>query len=358
MAVTTTVADCRVFGGVDTHKDVHVAACLDKNGGLLGTERFPVTPEGYQALLDWMQSAGSIDRVGVEGTGSWGAGLSRFLQRSGVAVIEVNRPNRQNRRLRGKSDTIDAIAAARAVLNGQATAIAKTADGDVETMRMLRVALRSGVNARTQTANQIHSLIDSCPMQLREELQDLGMKQLCARAKRFRPSTGSIDPTTSAKRTLRHLAKRWIALTKETDELREELHTVVAAHHQYLLDVYGVGPDVASALLIAVGDNPERCATEAAFAALCGVSPMDASSGKQQRHRLNRGGNRSANNALWRIAMIRIQRDPKTQAYMERKLSEGKTKREAIRCLKRTIARQLWRSIVPPEIRCKQLDKG
>ena len=351
MAVTTTLADKNhpaVIGGVDTHKDVHVAAALDHLGRELGTESFPTTPHGYRELLSWLSSFGQVKSVGVEATGSWGAGLSRFLGHIGIDVIEVNCSNRQNRRRKGKSDPTDAIAAAKAVISGEATAEPKSKDGAVESLRMIKTTLRSAVQSRTQAANQIHSIIDTAPSEVREQLRNLSLTNVCKTACRWRPGKTIANPTTATRTALQHLAKRWLALSGEIKELKaQQAELVRLAAPVELTNAFGVGPDTAATLLVAFGDNPERCRSEASFAALCGVSPMDASSGKRQRHRLNKGGDRLANSALWRIVIVRLRHDPETQAYMQRRLAEGKTKREVIRCLKRHVARQVWKTMPP-----------
>jgi transposase len=344
--VTTTIAhdDLEVIVGVDTHKDVHVAAAFDQLGRLFGTAAFATTSAGYDALLAWASGFGPVVRAGVEGAGSWGAGLARHLRARDVEVLEVNRPNRQRRRQRGTSDTADAIAAGRAVLAGDATAIAKAGDGPVEALRLLRIARRSADRARTQAANQLRAVIDTAPDTLRNELRDLTLNELVHRCARLRPDRLSAQPHTAAKLVLRSLAQRFIALDQERDALDEHLDTVVhVAAPPELLAEQGIGTQTATALLIAAGDNPHRLRSDGSYAALCGSSPVDASSGKQQRHRLNRGGDRQANNALWRIVMVRLRWDPVTRAYLERRVKEGKTKREAIRCLKRYLARRIWR---------------
>jgi transposase len=330
--------------GVDTHKDTHVAAAFDSLGRLLDTAAFPANGSGYDELFEWASRFGPVVVAGVEGTNSWGAGLARLLAEVGVEIIEVNRPNRQRRRADGKSDPADAIAAGRAVLAGDATAIAKTGTGPVEGLRILRCARRSADKARTQAANQIHSLLDTAPEALRVQLRDLPLRQIVARAARLRPTGSLADPLTATKIALRSLARRFQDLDDERSTLDQQIAELVElAAPAELLDQYGVGPHTAAALLIAAGDNPERLHSEASFAALCGSSPVDASSGRQQRHRLNRGGDRQANHALWRIVMVRLAHDPTTRAYLERRIKDGKTKREAIRCLKRYVARDIAR---------------
>ena len=336
--------DDQVIVGVDTHKDFHVAAAFDQLGRWLGTAQFTANERGYRELVAWASAFGAFVRAGVEGTGSWGVGLARFLHSLDVEVIEVNRPNRQRRRRLGKSDPADAIAAGRAVLSGEATAVPKAADGAVEGLRMLRLARRSADKARTQAANQIWSVIDNAPDVLRAELRHLSLRNVVARAARFRCGDELGSPLVATKVTLRSLARRFEALDRERAELDALTENLVQmAAPPALLAELGVGVQVAADLLVAAGDNPERFARESSFAASCGVSPVDASSGKQRRHRLNRGGDRQANNALWRIVFIRLRWDPATRAYVERRQKEGKTKREAIRCLKRYVARRVWR---------------
>jgi transposase len=336
-----TEAGGEVTGGADTHRDFHVAAVVDTAGRVLGTAEFPASRSGYRQMLAWMRRYGALVRVGVEGTGAWGAGLARHLQGEGVVVVEVDRPNRQVRRRRGKSDTTDAEAAARAALNGEATGLAKARDGQVESVRVLRLARRSALKARTQAANQLHAVIVTAPEPLRTQLRGLTLHQLAARATRFRPGAAT-DPTEATKTALRSIARRWLHLGEEIDDLDAVLDPLVADIAPDLVACHGVGTDTAGALLVAAGDNPDRLRTEAAFAALCGVSPEDASSGLQQRHRLNRGGDRTANQALWRIVLVRMATDPTTRAYVARRTAEGRTKKEIIRCLKRYVARELY----------------
>lgn len=330
-----------VTGGVDTHLDVHVAAALDGQGALLGVESFATTPHGYRRLLCWLRSFGDVDLVGVEGTGSYGVGLSRYFRAEGVRVVEVDRPNRQRRRRRGKSDPQDAITAARAAQSGDAHGDAKTRDGNVEGMRVLRVARLSARKARTQALNQMRNLIATGPDDLRAELRDLNVYRLLERAAAYRPGTGR-DPRSLTKLALRILARRALSLEAEIVELDAILKPLVIETAPELIARVGIGTECASALLVAAGDNPQRLRSEATFAHLCGVAPIDASSGKQERHRLNRGGDRQANSALWKIVITRMVCDPRTRDYIERRVKDGLTKREAIRCLKRYIAREVY----------------
>jgi transposase len=336
-----TTMPLRVTGGVDTHLDVHVAAALDHRGGLLGVASFETTPAGYRGLLGWLRGFGEVDLVGVEGTGSYGAGLTRHLQREAVRVVEVDRPNRQRRRRRGKSDPQDAITAARAAQSGDALGEAKTRDGNVEAMRVLRIARSSARKARTQALNQMRSIISTAPEPIRAELRNLNVYRLLEHAAAYRPGQRH-DVASLTKRTLRMLARRARALEAEVAELDAILEPLVAETAPALVARPGIGTDCASALLVAAGDNPERLRNEATFAHLCGVAPLDASSGKHERHRLNRGGDRQANSALWHIVITRMVNDPRTRHYIQRRMKEGLTKKEAFRCLKRHIAREVY----------------
>ena len=306
-----------IWGGVDTHRDFHVAAVVDSVGRVVGSDLFGADGAGYRRLVAWMQDMGQLVGVGVEGTGSYGAGLARHLAEVGVEVVEVNRPNRQLRRRKGgKSDSVDAEAAARAAASGEAAAVPKSGVGPVECIRMLMVVRRLAVKARTQAANQIHSLVVTAPEQVKRRLKGLNAGARVRVCAAFRPGK---DHTTSnyAKRALRRLARRYQALGTEIDELDAEIRRLCAQANPALLGAAGVGPETAAALLVAAGDNPGRMKSEKSFAALCGSSPVQASSGQTIRHRLNRGGNRKANQALWRIATTRIKNDARTQAYVE-----------------------------------------
>jgi len=342
MAMTIVEAARTVTGGVDTHLDVHVAAALDPVGGLLGAEPFETTPAGYEALLSWLEGFGEVTRVGVEGTGAYGAGLTRFLSSHGVEVVEVDRQNRQVRRRQGKSDPLDAIEAARAALAGRAQGQAKSRDGAVEAIRVLTVAKRSARRSRTKALTQIRHLGFTAPDQLRCQLKGLTVIALVKEAAELTP-TDADDPVTAATKTsIAGLARRVQSLDAELAELDAILGPLVATTGPELLALHGVGPEVAATLLVTAGDNPERLHSEAAWAHLCGVAPLQASSGKVTRHRLDRGGDRQANSALWRVVMVRLRSDTGTQAYMERRLKEGRSKPEIVRILKRYVAREVY----------------
>jgi transposase len=337
----------RVTGGVDTHLDVHVAAALDEIGGLLGTASFRADAAGYRQLLGWLRGFGDVVKVGVEGTGSYGAGLSRRLHAEGVSVVEVDRPNRRKRRRTGKTDTLDAINAARAAQSGEAAGAAKTRTGNVESIRVLRVARGSARAARTQALNQMRSLVCTAPEDLRDRLRDLPIVALVQVCAGLRPGADTAV-STATKLALRILGRRVLELESEIDLLDATLRPLVTATAPALVAAYGVGPDTAGALLVAAGDNPERLRTEACFARLCGVSPIEASSGKVTRHRLHRGGDRQANSALWRIVITRMSNHSETRTYVERRDTEGRSKKEIIRCLKRYTARELF-ALLPHE---------
>ena len=336
-----------VTGGVDTHKDTHVAAVVDEVGRILATAGFPASVAGYRRLVRWLASFGQLVRVGVEGTGSYGAGLARHLGGEDIEVVEINRPNRQARRRRGKSDTADAEAAARAALNQEATGTPKSQVGTVESIRALRVVFSSMRATRTRFSNQIRDLVVTAPEQLRSALGPLDTADRVERCAAFRPG-GLADPLEATKAALGALARHHQALSVEIEVLRSQLDTLTAEVNPALRGAKGIGVDVASILLIAAGDNPERLSGDAAFAALCGASPVEASSGKTVRHRLNQGGNRQANHALWRIAMVRMTCDDRTQAYVQRRRAQGKTTREITRCLKRYIAREVFTLLTNP----------
>jgi transposase len=338
-------ATLRVVGGVDTHKDVHVAAVLDELGRLLDTVSFAADPAGYRQLTRWLCGFGEVLAVGVEGTGSWGAGLSRHLRSRGLNVIEVNRTNRQTRRRKGKTDSVDAEAAARAVLSGDATVTPKSGDGPIESVRQLRVARAGAMKARTAAANQMHSLTDTAPDELRAKLRGLTTLQRARTCARLR--VGDVmTPAGAAKIALRAVASRWLTLHDEIRELNKTIKQILDQIATRMLARHGVGYETAGALLCAAGDNPERLNSEGGYAALCGSSPVAISSGKTNRHRLNRAGDRNANSALWTIVMVRIRSNhPPTIAYIERRTTEGLSKRAAIRCLKRYVAREIYNDI-------------
>jgi transposase len=335
-----------IVGGVDTHADQHVAAAVDVNGGVLGIESFPADHAGFEALLGWLTSHGEIQMVGVEGTGSWGVGLSRFLHDHKIGVVEVDRQNRQNRRRVGKSDSTDAISAARAALSGSASVVPKTRNGPVEEMRILLVARRSARSQRIETLNQLRHLVFTAPDTVRSRFKDRPKTGLVSEVAKLRPRKG-LDPVTyTTMVTMRGLARRIQHLNDEIKGLDGILSELVTNTAPSLVGLYGVGTDTAATLLVAARDNPERLRSERSWAHLCGVSPIPAGSGKTDgRHRLNRGGDRQANAAFYRIVLTRMSGDPDTKAYVARRREEGKNTAEIMRCLKRYVARETFKHI-------------
>jgi transposase len=353
--MATTRDEVTVIGGVDTHKHTHYAATIDDQGRSLGHREFPANDAGYAELLAWMRGFGEVASIGVESTGSFGATLTRHLTTAGVRVVEVNRPNRQARRMDGKSDQLDAEQIARSVLGETATAIPKTKSGIVEVIRTLRVARASAVKARTQAFNTLWGVMIGAPSPLRDELVVLSKRTLVNRCLRFRPETDQLidlteDPdrmlTAGIKIALRDLARRWKALDDEIKTLNQQITALVQHAAPELLELHGVGAEIAGQFLVTTGDNPERIHSEAAFAKLCGVAPQPASSGRTNgRHRLSRSGDRAANSALYIITIVRMRRHQPTRDYVERRTAEGLTKREIIRCLKRYIAREIYNNL-------------
>jgi transposase len=344
----TIVSTRAITGGVDTHADTHVAAALDPVGGLLGVREFPATAAGYAGLLGWLGGFGTLALVGIEGTGSYGAGLTRHITAAGVRVVEVDRSDRQGRRRAGKSDPLDAVSAARAAQSGRAAGAPKGRDGAVEALRALMVAKRSARIERSQAVNQARALITTGPEDLRERFARHTAPALVTALTALRPRPGDVVGYATAI-ALRELGRRAQFLDAQTARLDELIIPLVTGRAPGLLALHGIGPDTAAVLLIAAGDHPQRLHSEAAWAHLCAVAPIPASSGKITRHRLNPGGNRQANNALWRIVITRMGSHPATRAYVERRTAEGKSKKEIIRCLKRYVARQVYPCLRPAD---------
>ena len=336
--------------GVDTHKDVHVAVAISGLGTRLDATSVPATAHGYRRLAAWAHAHGPVHAFGVEGTGSYGAGLSRALTERGCRVVEVGRPNRQLRRRSGKSDAVDAEAAARAVLAGQADGSPKSGDGEVEMIRHLKVARDTAVKARTQAMVTLKAILVNAPQALRERfIAVTGPMTLIRALAALRP--GAILSTmASAKAALRALARRWLALDAEIKEHDAALTTLVRRR--------APAPVAGARHLHGHGSRDARRSRRQPRAhplggrlrpGLCGVCPIPASSGKTTRHRLNRGGNRQANAALHRVAITRTRCHPATIAYVRRRTAEGKSTREIRRCLKRYIAREVFRHLCGPQ---------
>jgi transposase len=331
-----------IIVGVDTHKDTHAAVALNALGARLGSTTVPVNRAGYRRIETWAQSFGTVAAFGIEGTGSYGAGLARALREAGHRVLEVNRPDRSARRRHGKSDTLDAEAAARAVLAGQARAEPKSGTSSVEMIRHLKIARDAAVKAKTQAMQTLKSIIVSAPADLREQLEGIhGRVTLVRHLAALRP--GPMTSTTaSAKAALRATARRWLILHQEIEGHDRCLDALVSATAPQLTAAPGIANTTAAELLLLVGDNPERIRSEGAFAKMCGTCPIPASSGRTNRHRLNRGGNRQANAALHRIVVTRMRVHGTTIDYVARRTREGKTKQEIMRCLKRYVAREVF----------------
>jgi transposase len=337
------VAGRSVVGGVDTHKDLHVAAIVDEHDRMLGSECFATTRHGYKLMLAWMRSFGELVRVGVEATGTYGAGLLRYLQHAGVMVLEVTAPDKADRRKRGKDDTLDAENAAHAAFAGTRTVTPKSRDGMTESLRVLKACRKTAVAARRVALQMIHNTIVCAPDELREALRKLTRMQLIRTLAAWRPDLSDYRNVVSAYRiTLKSLGRRYLELHDEIADLDTMIAALVDELAPDLVARNSIGHESAAQLLLTAGDNAERLHSEASFAALCGASPVPASSGKVTRHRLNRGGDRAANSALHIIAIGRLRTDPRTKAYVAKRMAEGHSKLEAIRCLKRYIAREVF----------------
>lgn len=339
-----------LLAGIDTHKHTHHVAIVDHLGRAVADREFSTTSRGYAQIVEFLHAYERVVLVGVEGTGSYGAGISRVLAAEDFTVLEVVRHNRQARRLRGKSDPIDAYQAALAVIAGTDTSIPKSADGAVESMRILISERRSAAKTKTQTLNQVHALLITAPEAVRNAYRSLTGAKLLSALARSRPGAGqSGEPELVARQTLKRLAARHSMLSGEVAAIDSQLESLVRTVNPSLLSVNGVGPLTAATLLVAAGDNPERLATKASFAALAGAAPIPASSGQRTRHRLSRGGNRHANAALHRIVLLRIRhREPRTLAYFARRRAEGLTDRDIMRCLKRHIANEIYAALLNP----------
>lgn len=358
MATEPRVEPVTVIGGVDTHKHTHYAAAIDDHGRLLGHQEFPANDHGYEALLAWLCDLGQVRAIGVESTGSFGATLTRFLTAAAFSVVEVNRPNRLARRMDGKSDRLDAEQIARAVLGQTATATPKAKSGAVEVIRTLRVTRASAVKARTQAFNTLFAVMIGAPSPLRDELVVLTKRTLVNRCYGLRPETGDLlslsgevdrQLLAAVKTSLRDLARRWKALDEEITSLNRQIAAIVTATAPALIELHGVGVEIAGQFLVTAGDNADRIRNEAAFAKLCGVAPQPASSGRTSgRHRLSRGGDRAANSALYIVTIVRMRHHQPTRDYVERRTAEGLSKREIIRCLKRYIAREVFHNLPHP----------
>lgn len=342
-----------IVAGADTHLDtIHVAA-ISMTGSLIGDREFPTTRTGYAAAIRFLTSLGQVERIGVEGTASYGAGLTRALTAAGIDVVEVSRAVKSTRRLKGKSDPLDAYSAARTALADNGLATPK--DDATAGLRALHIARRSAVKQRTAVINQLRAMLVSAPDAVREKYRGLTTLKLIEAIARCRPDALPDSWAQSMLIAARMLAQRVQFLEAQAEELQTQIEAFVTEANPGLRAVYGVGANTAAQLLITAGANPERLHSEAAFAALCGVAPVPASSGKTTRHRLSRGGDRAANNALHRIALVRLSHHQPTKDYAKRQLLGGhsKSKMEVLRKLKRAIAREIFklltRQVAVPE---------
>ena len=338
----------KVIAGIDTHADTHHVALITEHGKRLGDRKFLAVGSGYREIAEYLTGFGPVAAVGVEGTGSYGAELARVLTGQGFIIREVNRANRAERRLHGKSDPLDAYQAAESVLAGRGTSTPKARNGYVEALRVLRTARTSAVKARTALLNQISGALTAAPDEIRARYRGLGSVARVKAMAASRPAGDPSNPAVATQMTLKRLAMRHSFLNEEIGETDANLAMIVSTHAPEILEVNGVGAVVASQLLVAFGDNPERMTGEAAFAALAGVAPVPASSGKTSRHRLSRGGDRQANAALYRIVLVRMSKDPRTRDYVAKRTKDGLSKKEIIRCLKRYVAREIFRVMKNP----------
>jgi transposase len=342
MEVSQEVAGHRVVGGVDTHKDLHVAAVVDDQDRVLGSQCFATTRQGYRQMLAWMRSFGTLQRIGVEATGTYGAGLLRYMQQAGIEVLEVTTPDKHDRRKRGKNDDLDAQNAAHAAFAGRRTVTPKSRDGMIESLRVLKACRKTAVAARRIALQMIHNTIVCAPDELRETLRKMTRMPLVRTLAAWRPDLADYRNVVSAYRiTLKSLGRRYLELHDEIADLDSMIGAIVDELAPSLVARNSIGHGAAAQLLLTAGDV-QRLQSEASFAALCGVSPVPASSGKTTRHRLNRGGDRAANSSLHIIAIGRLRTDPRTKAYMAKRIAEGHSKLEIIRCLKRYIAREVF----------------
>jgi len=340
-----------VIVGVDTHKDEHVAFAIDGLGGTLDEPRFfPANPDGYADMLSWAAGLGDVHAFGVEGCGSYGSGLARFLRRSEHTVREVARPPRKGeRRLSGKSDAIDAEHAARVLLSGTGSATPKLADGQIEAIRLIKIARDTAVKGHSSAIITLRAVLVTGSDALRAGLEPLTAHKLVVACAGLDTAGDIADPEVAMRATLACLAQRWLTLHEEIKIHTSHLKTLTRAAAPELLDRFGIGFDSAAEMLVTAGDNTDRIRSEAAFAKLCGACPVPAGSGKTSgRHRLNRGGNRQANAALYRIIVVRMRWHPPTIAYVQRRTEQGLTKREIIRCLKRFVAREIYNLLPDP----------
>ena len=328
--------------GVDTHRDTHAYALVERATGVIVDQfQLPADGAGYRDALRRANRVGRGGRVwAVEGTGSYGAGLTHVLQDAGEVVVEVDHPHRRDRDTRGKSDELDAIRAARMVIGRDRHTQPRERQGPRDALRVLLIARRGAVHTRTDAIRQLKSLVVSLPDRTRQKLRGLSADRLVIACAKLTPPRNDRHHACVIA-SLRAIAKRCLAATDEANQHERDIHAWVRATCPPLLDEYGVGPISAAQLLVSWSHHG-RIGTDARFARLAGVAPIPASSGNTTRHRLDRGGDRQLNNAIHTIALARTKGDPETIAYITRRLSEGKTRREALRALKRHVTRRIY----------------
>jgi len=342
-AATIMTSICARVGGVDSHKDTIHVAVITEIGQHVADQEFSTTSAGYRRAVAWLIGHGPLTKVGVEGTSSYGRGISTELIATGLRVVEVNRTRPAERRRQGKTDALDAYRAARSVLSGEATTEPKSAS--IEPLRALAIARRSALKAQQAAWRQIGAVLVNSPASLRDRYRDLREDSLVSTLSRLRPDQASEPDTADLLHSLRSLARRHQSLTREITDLQERMRARALVANPGLMAVKGVGPVAGTQLLITAGDNPDRLRTSASFAALCGTCPIPVSSGRTDRHRLSRGGDRQANAALHHIVKNRMTHDAATRAYRDDHLDRGWTKKAVYRALKRAVVREVYRAL-------------
>jgi transposase len=334
-----------VIIGVDTHKRFHSVAVITKTGRELACKSFDADGKGYKQALAWASGFGTVLRAGIEGTGSYGAGLCAYLKKYGIEAQDVYAPDKKRRHRQGKDDETDAFQAAQAALSLTRCATAKDRSGDVEAARLLEVAYAQAVKQHTANINALKAALLSLPSPMREQLEALGTTSLVKTCSAFRIAKCTMESTDGVKYALRSLARMILSLETEMALLDKEVERYAKALAPTTVSLLGIGCHGAVKLLCAAGQNIERMKGESSFSMLCGTSPIPASSGDVYHRRLNRGGNRQANNALYVMAITRMRHCERTKTFIAKKMSEGKSKKDAIRALKRYLAREVFSAL-------------
>jgi transposase len=335
-----------VIMGADTHKRFHTVAVISETGEELDSKSFDADASGYRKALRWARRLGRVSRAGVEATGSYGAGLSAYLKAEGVETLDVYAPDKRRRRLIGKDNEKDAFQAAQAALSRTRCATAKDRGGEAEALRLMESAYGQLVKQRTAAINALKAALVVLPDRMRARLEGLSTAALVRTCAAFRAAKDLKGLENGAKTALRSLARTVSALDKEIAVLDKEIGNYARALLPNTLALYGVGRHGAVKFLNAAGKNIGRIKGEASFSMLCGASPVPASTGDACRYRLNRGGDRQANSALYVMALNRIRACERTQAFIAKKMGEGKSKRDAVRALKRYLAREVYAALM------------